>query len=106
MSLLQTYSGRDKILRTISYLGTLLSGSVKNEETAQKLVTVSREISNTRVVLRFFDDILMWRITKHWSVEVYYVSILSDFHLCLFASSVLIYKFKSLYVFAGELVCY
>jgi len=72
-SLLQTYSGRDKILRTAGYVASLLSGSVKNEETAKKFVTVSRQISNSRVVLRFFDDILMWRITRHWSAEVYYV---------------------------------
>jgi len=70
VSLLQTYSGRDKILRTVSYVASLLSGSVKKEETATKLVTVARQISNSRVVLRFFDDILMWRITKHLSVEV------------------------------------
>lgn len=70
VSLLQTYSGRDKILRTVSYVASLLSGSVKKEETAAKLVTVARQISNSRVVLRFFDDILMWRITKHLSVEV------------------------------------
>jgi len=70
VSLLQTYGGRDKILRTASYVASLLSGSVKNEETANKLVTVSRQLSNSRVVLRFFDDILMWRITSHWSAEV------------------------------------
>jgi len=72
VSLLQTYGGRDKILRTSGYVASLLSGSVKNEETAKKLVTVSRQISNSRVVLRFFDDILMWRITRHWSAEVHY----------------------------------
>jgi len=70
LSLLQTYTGRDKILRTAGYVATLLSGSLKNEETAQKLVTITRQISNSRVVLRFFDDILAWRITKRWSVEV------------------------------------
>lgn len=69
VSLLQTYGGRDKILRTTGYVASLLSGHVKNEETAKKLVTVSRQISNSRVVLRFFDDILMWRITRHCSVE-------------------------------------
>jgi len=71
ISLLQTYTGRDKILRTVGYVASLLSGSAKNEETAKKLVTISRQISNGRVVLRFFDDILMWRITRHWAVEVY-----------------------------------
>ena len=81
VSLLQTYTGRDKILRTAGYVATLLSGSVKNEETVKKLVTISREISNTREVLRFFDDILMWRITKHWSVEVYHVLVISELHL-------------------------
>ena len=70
LSLLQTYTGRDKILRTAGYVATLLSGSLKNEETAQKLVTITRQISNSRVVLRFFDDILVWHITKRWSVEV------------------------------------
>jgi len=69
--LLQTYTGRDKILRTAGYVAALLSGSVKNEENVKKLIIISRQISNSRVVLRFFDDILMWRITRHWSVEVY-----------------------------------
>ena len=70
VSLLQTYTGRDKILRTAGYAAMLLTGSLKNPETVKKLVIISRQISNSRVLLRFFDDILMWRITRHWSVEV------------------------------------
>jgi len=84
--LLQTYGGRDKILRTTGSVASLLSGYVKYEETAKKLVTVSRQISNSRVVLRFFDDILMWRITRHCSVEVYYVIMLVNCVCCLVAS--------------------
>jgi len=83
ISMIQTYSGRDKVLRTAGYIASLLSGSVKNEETAKKLVTVSRQISNSRIILRFFDDILMWRITRHWSAEVYSVVMLSEFCLLL-----------------------
>ena len=71
-SLLQSYTGRDKILRTTGYVAMLLSGSAKNDETAKKLVTISQQISNSRTVLRFFDDVLMWRITRHWSSEVCY----------------------------------
>jgi len=85
ISLLQTYTGRDKILRTVGYAASLISGFVANEKKAEKFVTVSRQISNSRVVLRFFDDILMWRITRHWSVEVYcIVFMLRKFHLLLF----------------------
>jgi len=69
-SLLQTYSGRNIILRTVSYLAMLLSGSAKSEETTKKLVTVNKQISSCRKVLRLYDDILMWRITRHWSAEV------------------------------------
>jgi len=73
VSLIQSYTGRDKILRTVGYVATLLSGSVRYEETSKKLVSISRQISNSRAILRFFDDILMWRITRHLSVEVRYV---------------------------------
>jgi len=85
MSLIQTYTGRDKILRTAGYVARLLSSSVRNDKTAEKLSTVSNRISNCRTVSRFFDDVLMWNITRYWSVEVCSVVMFVELYCNLFA---------------------
>lgn len=64
MALLQTYSGRDKIVRTTGYTAMLLSAAVKGK-TGQKLAIFARQLSSARTILRLFDDIPMWRITRN-----------------------------------------
>lgn len=62
MSLLQSYSGRDKILRTLGYTTVFLSGAVKGKS-QQDLLTIAGEFSHTRLVLRLFDDLPMLGMT-------------------------------------------
>lgn len=69
MALLQTYSGRDKIVRTAGYTAMLLSAAVKGK-TGQKLTIFARQLSSARTILRLFDDIPMWRITRNWGASV------------------------------------
>jgi len=68
LSLLQTYSGRDKLMRTSGYVATLLTSSVKGDS-SKRLTAYAKQISNARVVLRLFDDLPMWRITSKWSAD-------------------------------------
>ena len=68
-NLLKSYAGRDKIMRTSSFVAVLLSGSVRST-TQRKLITFAKQISASRVVLRLFDDIPMWLVTRTWSVAV------------------------------------
>ena len=60
VSLLSTYSGRDKLVRTSSYVAMLLSGATKGAA-SKKFGTVATQLSAARVVLRLFDDLPMWK---------------------------------------------
>lgn len=62
MTLLKSYTGRDKLMRTLGFTSVFLSGAVKGK--AQKdLLTLAGEFSHARLVLRLFDDLPMLRIT-------------------------------------------
>lgn len=65
VSLLQTYAGRDKIMRTVGYTSMFLTGAVKGR-TGQTLTLFARQISAARMVMRLFDDVPMWRMTSKW----------------------------------------
>ena len=67
--LVQGFSGRDKVLRTAGYTATLLS-AVAKDQAAARLVTIARQISATRIVTRFVDDIPMWFVTRNWAAGV------------------------------------
>ncbi|KAL5020041.1 hypothetical protein ScPMuIL_002933 [Solemya velum] len=58
LNVLETYRGRDKIIRTCSYLATMF-GASGNSATAKKLQTIAAELSACRVMLRLFDDLPM-----------------------------------------------
>lgn len=68
LSLLQTYSGRDKIVRTTGYVSVLLTGVVKGRN-GQKLAIFAKQLSAARMILRLFDDIPMWRLTRNWAAS-------------------------------------
>ena len=63
MSLLKTYSGRDKVLRTLGYTAILVSGSFKGK-IKKDLETLALHFGATRTVLRLLDDLPMLLITK------------------------------------------
>jgi len=55
---LESYRGRDKVIRCTSYCSLLLGGLIenKNKAIANKLFVVVSELNACRVVLRLFDD--------------------------------------------------
>ncbi|ELT91351.1 hypothetical protein CAPTEDRAFT_175631 [Capitella teleta] len=63
VALLQTYSGRDKIIRTTAYTCVLLTGASKGKM-AKTLATIAKNIGAARTVLRLFDDLPMWTLTR------------------------------------------
>ncbi len=77
VSLLSTYSGRDKLVRTSSYVAMLLSGVTKGTA-SKKFGTVASQLSAARVVLRLFDDLPMWKaVTSKYGLGKH-VSIVTD----------------------------
>ncbi|VEN57391.1 unnamed protein product [Callosobruchus maculatus] len=58
-SLLETYKGRDKILRTFCYTTRLIGGLHSNNELSKKLLHFSSIMSDTRATLRLLDDLPM-----------------------------------------------
>lgn len=56
---LETYSGRDKVMRLLYYSAQLISGLTNSK----KLDTFSEHLSECRTVLRLFDDLPMLNYT-------------------------------------------
>ncbi|KAF7990215.1 hypothetical protein HCN44_000020 [Aphidius gifuensis] len=54
---LETYEGRDKFLRTLSYTSKLLTIIPRSQENVNKIKYFSSQMSDCRVMLRLFDDI-------------------------------------------------
>ncbi|KAJ8674110.1 hypothetical protein QAD02_005372 [Eretmocerus hayati] len=54
---LDSYEGRDKFLRTLSYAAKLASGFPSSSNTADKFKIFSSKMSGARVILRLLDDI-------------------------------------------------
>ena len=82
VKLLQSYGGRDKIMRTSAYAAVLLSGSMQSKGKA-RLTAFAKQISAARVVLRLFDDIPMWRLTRNWAAEVREMNFLPTKLICI-----------------------
>ncbi|XP_072033234.1 peroxisomal membrane protein 11C-like [Amphiura filiformis] len=61
VTLLESYRGRDKIMRTIQFTSILTSGLINKVAPANavKLKTVAGQLGLCRVILRLFDDIPM-----------------------------------------------
>lgn len=67
--MLQTYAGRDKLMRTVSYAGMLVAGVSKDEsKLGRDLGTIARQVSAARTVGRLFDDFLMLSVTKGYGL--------------------------------------
>lgn len=54
---LETYEGRDKFLKTLSYTSKLLTIIPRSQENINKIKYFSSQISDCRVILRLLDDI-------------------------------------------------
>lgn len=53
---LETHSGRDKILKTLSYTAKLLT-VCSSKSVEKKLITFGSQMSKCRVMLRLLDDL-------------------------------------------------
>lgn len=56
-------------MRTSAYAAVLLSGQLQSKSKA-RLTAFAKQISAARVVLRLFDDVPMWRVTRNWAADV------------------------------------
>lgn len=65
---LETYPGRDKLLRTFSYMAKLATLGTTSKETEKKFKTLSSQLSGCRVTLRLLDDIptIYYATTYGW----------------------------------------
>ncbi|KAL6263023.1 hypothetical protein P5V15_005819 [Pogonomyrmex californicus] len=54
---LDTYSGRDKMLKTFSYMAKLFTICTSSKSTEKKLKTFGSQMSECRVMLRLLDDL-------------------------------------------------
>ena len=67
-SFLESYRGREKIMRLIQYSGYLVSGSLANGKLARKFLTVAEAMGECRTVLRLFDDLAMLSWTRNFGL--------------------------------------
>lgn len=58
--LLESYGGRDKVLRLCSFAAMAAAGNLKGES-ARRLLTVAGQIGEARTVLRLYDGLPMLR---------------------------------------------
>lgn len=56
---LETYQGRDKFLRTLSYMAKFATLGILSKEIEEKFKIFSSQMSGCRVILRLLDDIPM-----------------------------------------------
>jgi len=67
--MLDTYTGRDKIIRTLCYATKLVSAvqaQKGNDDLSKKFAIFSTKMSQTRANLRLFDDLPMVQYTKEY----------------------------------------
>ncbi|KAK9882230.1 hypothetical protein WA026_019745 [Henosepilachna vigintioctopunctata] len=67
-AVLETYRGRDKILRTLCYSLKLVGGLTGNELLGDKLIYISKHLSDTRATLRLLDDIPMLKFSLDYGL--------------------------------------
>ncbi|XP_005413249.1 PREDICTED: peroxisomal membrane protein 11C isoform X3 [Chinchilla lanigera] len=72
-SALESYRGRDRLIRTLGYCcqlvgGVLLERCPARSEVGTRLLAVSAQLSHCRTVLRLFDDLAMFLYTKQYGL--------------------------------------
>lgn len=67
VELIQSYQGRDKIVRLCSYAAAFLSGASRGN-ISTKFGVISKELSYARVILRLFDDLPMLTYTMRYGL--------------------------------------
>ncbi|XP_062968723.1 peroxisomal membrane protein 11C [Cynocephalus volans] len=72
-SALESYRGRDRLIRTLGYCCQLVGGVLVKQcparsEVGTRLMAVSAQLSHCRTVLRLFDDLAMFMYTKQYGL--------------------------------------
>ncbi|XP_036168266.1 peroxisomal membrane protein 11C isoform X2 [Myotis myotis] len=72
-SALESYRGRDRLLRTLAYCSQLVGGVLVEQGPARadvgaRLLAVSSQLSGCRTILRLFDDVAMFVYTKQYGL--------------------------------------
>ncbi|XP_008049052.1 peroxisomal membrane protein 11C isoform X2 [Carlito syrichta] len=72
-SALESYTGRDRLIRTLGYCCQLVGGILVEQcparsDVGTRLLVVSSQLSHCRTVLRLFDDLAMFIYTKHYGL--------------------------------------
>ncbi|XP_026689410.2 peroxisomal membrane protein 11C [Ciona intestinalis] len=66
VKLLESYRGRDKVMRTTSFAALFASGMTSNPELAQRFAKITMELSGCRTILRLFDDLSMLALSMRY----------------------------------------
>eukprot|EP00061_Rhincodon_typus_P013595 g40062.t1 len=69
---LESYRGRDRLVRTVCYSSRLLGGLLLAQEggcpeLGRRLLLIAQELSNCRATLRLFDDLSMFLYSRGFS---------------------------------------
>lgn len=72
-SALESYRGRDRLIRTLGYCCQMVGGLLVEQGPARadvgaRLLTLSTQLSHCRTVLRLFDDLAMFLYTKQYGL--------------------------------------
>ncbi|XP_078412208.1 peroxisomal membrane protein 11C [Cetorhinus maximus] len=70
---LETYRGRDRLVRTVCYSSRLLGGllltpGAGRPELGRRLLLIAQELSNCRAALRLFDDLSMYLYSRGYGL--------------------------------------
>ncbi|KAJ1085528.1 hypothetical protein NDU88_005658 [Pleurodeles waltl] len=73
VELLESYRGRDRLIRTLCYGcqlvgGVLVQTSGRRHEYGRSLLAVASQLSHCRTVLRLFDDLSMFAYSKQYGL--------------------------------------
>ncbi|XP_019613162.1 peroxisomal membrane protein 11C [Rhinolophus sinicus] len=72
-SALESYRGRDRLIRTVGYCCQLVGGVLVEQcparsEVGTRLLALSSQLSHCRTILRLFDDLAMFMYTKQYGL--------------------------------------
>uniref|UniRef100_H2YGX5 Peroxisomal membrane protein 11C n=1 Tax=Ciona savignyi TaxID=51511 RepID=H2YGX5_CIOSA len=68
VKLLESYRGRDKIIRTTSFASVMVGGLTSNSQLSQRLMKISMELNGCRMILRLFDDLSMLAVSMGYGL--------------------------------------
>lgn len=72
-SALESYRGRDRLIRTLGYCCQLVGGALVEQcparsEVGTRLLVLSSQLNHCRTILRLFDDLAMFMYTKQYGL--------------------------------------